>query len=85
MLLQSVAIGAKKLLVDDEEICLLDVVCKVSSGETFCFPEKRLLSILHFVLRVTYCFFVLRGADWPTHNFLGMYCYITVIRLVNVV
>ena len=62
MLLQSVAIGAKKLLVDDEEICLLDVVCKV-----------------------TYCFFVLRGADWPTHNFLGMYCYITVIRLVNVV
>ena len=77
------------MLVDDKEICLLGVVCKVSSrktlsGETFCFPEERLISILHFVLLVTYCFF-LRGADWPTHNFLGMYCYITVIRLVNVV
>ena len=62
MLLQSAAIGAKKLLVDDKEICLVGVVCKVSniktlSGDTFCFPEKRLLSILHFVLRVTYCFF----------------------------
>ena len=83
------AIGAKKLLVDEKEICLLGVVSKVSSrrtlsGESFCFPEKLLLSILHFVLRVTYCFF-LRGADWPKHNFLGMYCYITVIRLVNFV
>ena len=49
MLLQSAAIGAKKLLVDDKiiacvkEICLLGVVCKVSnrktlSGETFWFP-----------------------------------------------
>ena len=32
--------------------CLLDVVCKVSnrmtSGETFCFLEKRLLSICKF-------------------------------------
>ena len=60
MLLQSVTLGAKKLLVDDQEICPLGVVCKVSSGktlsgETFCFPEKRLLSILHFVLRVTFC------------------------------
>ena len=79
------------MLVDDKEICVLGVACKVSSrktlsGETFCFPEKRLLSILHFVLRVTYCFFFFsRGADWPTHNFLGMYCYITVIRLVNYV
>ena len=46
-----------------KEICLLGVVCKVSnrktlSGETFCFPEKRLLSILNLVLRVTYCFFL---------------------------
>ena len=37
MLLQSAAIGAKKLLVDDKitlcvkEICLLGVVCKVSN------------------------------------------------------
>ena len=71
MLLQSAAIGAKKLLVDDKitasgkEICLLGVVCKVSnrktlSAETFCLPEKRLQSILNFVLRVTYCFFTSR-------------------------
>ena len=90
MLLQSAAIGAKTLLLDDKEICLLGVVCKVSSrktlsGETFYFPEKRLLSTLHFVLPVTYFFFVLRGADWPTHNFLGMYCHSIVIRLVNFV
>ena len=68
MLLQSAAIGAKKLLVDDKiiacvkEICLLSVVCKVSnrktlSVETLYFPEKRLLLILNFVPRVTYCFF----------------------------
>ena len=78
MLLQSAAIGAKKLLVDDQEICLLGVVCNVSSrktlsGETFCFPKKRLLSILHFVPRVTCFFFLfLQGANWLTHIFLGM-------------
>ena len=55
-----------------------------ANGETFCFPEKRLLSILNFVPRVTYCFF-LRAADWPTTNFLGMYCYFPVIGLVNFV
>ena len=93
MLLQSAAIGAKKFLVHDKitacakEIVLLGVVCKVSnrktlSGETFCFPEKRLLSILNFVLRVTY---FLRAADWQTTNLLGMYCYFSVIRLVNFV
>ena len=65
MILQSAAIVVKKLLVDDKitacvkEICLLDVVCKVSnrktlSDETFCLPEKGLLSILNLVLRVTY-------------------------------
>ena len=78
MLLQSAATGAKKLLVRNKitacvkEICLLGVVCKVSnrktlSGETVCFPEKRLLPILNFALRVIYCFFFffLRAADWP--------------------
>ena len=56
MLLQGAAIGAKKLLVEDKitacvkEICLLGVIYKVLNtktlfGETFCFPEKRLLSI----------------------------------------
>ena len=60
-LLQRVAIVAKKLPLDDKiaacvkEIFLLGVVCKVLnrktlSVETFCFPEKRLLSILNFVL-----------------------------------
>ena len=66
--MQSAAIGAKKLLVDDKitacvkEIDLLGVVRKVLnrktlSGETFCFPEKSLL---------------LQAADWPTTNFLGV-------------
>ena len=46
----------KKLLVDDKitacvkEICLLDVVCKISnrktlSGETFCLPEKSVYNM----------------------------------------
>ena len=76
MLLQRVVIGAKKFLVHDKitacakEIVLLGVVCKVSnrktlSGETFCFPEKRLPSILNFVLRVTYCFFT---GCWLANN-----------------
>ena len=93
MLLQSAATGAKKFLVHDKittcakELVLLGVVCKVSnrktlSGETFCFPEKRLLSILNFVLRLLLLF--LRVADWPTTDLLGMY-YFSVIRLVNFV
>ena len=50
------------LLVGDKitacvkEICLLGVVCKVLnwktlSGATFCFPEKRALSILMFYFK----------------------------------
>ena len=68
MLLQRVAIIEKKLLVDDKitacvkDRFLLTVVSKVSNrktlcGETFCFPEKHLLSILNFVLQETYYFF----------------------------
>ena len=68
MLLQRVAIIETKLLVDDKitacvkERFLLTVVSKVSNrktlcGETFCFPEKHLLSILNFVLQETYWFF----------------------------
>ena len=93
MLMQGTTIEARKLLVDDKitahvnEICLMGVVCKVSnrktlSGETFCVPEI-LLSILNFVLRVTYCF--LHTADWPTTDVLGMYCYFPIIWLVNFV
>ena len=59
MLLQSTAMVAKKLLVNDKmttyikQICLLGVICKVSNrktlpGETFCILEKRLLSIFEF-------------------------------------
>ena len=29
--------------------------------------------------------FRLRAADWPTTNFQGMYCYFSVIQLVNFV
>ena len=59
MSLQSVAVVAKKLMVDDQitprvkQIYLQGVICKVSSrktfsGETFCFFEKLLLSIFKF-------------------------------------
>ena len=67
-----------------KETCLLDVVCKVSnrktlSGETFCLPEKGLLSMLNLVLRVTYWFFT---SCWLTEttNFLGMHSYFSVTR-----
>ena len=91
MSLQSAATVAKKSLVGDritacvKQICLLGVTCKVSnrktlSGKTFCFLEKRLLSIFKFCSSRN-----LRAADWPTANFLGMYCYFPVIRLVNFV
>ena len=100
MLLQSAATGAmtwrvhNKITACVKEICLLGVVCKVSkrktlSGETVCFPEKRLLSILNFALRLhSYCFFsffykLLIGRS--TTNILGMYYYFLVIRLVNFV
>ena len=50
---------AKKLLADDKiaacvkQICLLDIICKVSngktlSGEMFCFLKKRSLIIIFF-------------------------------------
>ena len=91
MSLQSAATVAKKSLVGNKmtacvkQICLLGVICKVSnrktlSGETFCFLEKPLLSIFKCCASRN-----LRAADWPTANFLGMYCYFPVIRLVNFV
>ena len=47
---------------NDKKICPMGVVCKVLnrkilSAETFCFPDKRLLSIFNFSHQVTYCFF----------------------------
>ena len=75
MLMQSTAIKARKLLVDDEitarvkEICLMGVVCKVSyrktlSGEKFYLTEKRFLSMLNFCASSNLSFF-LRVADCP--------------------
>ena len=70
---------AAKLLLDDKipacvkQICLLGITCKVSkrktlSGETFCFLEKRLLSVFKFCASSN-LLFLLRAADWPTTNF----------------
>ena len=93
MLLQSEAMVAKKLLVDDKitasvkQICLLGVICKVAnitSGEKFCFLEKHLLPIFEFCASSNILVF-LRAADWLTTNFLGMYCYIHIISLINFV
>ena len=73
MLLESAAIAANKVSVDEKitacikQICLQGVVCKVSnrktlSCETFCFLENICHQYLNVVLRATYCFF-LRAAD----------------------
>ena len=89
MSFQSAATTAKKSLAGDKitacvkQICLLRVICKVwnrktLSGKTLRFLEKRLLSIFQFCASRN-----LRAADWPRANFLGMYCYFPVIRLVN--
>ena len=77
----STAIVAKKLLVgrwQKNSLCQRDMPpgCCMQSfkwkktlfGETFCFTEKRLLSILNFVPWVTHCFFT---SCWLTHNQLS--------------
>ena len=93
------AVVAIKLLVNDKtipcvkQICRLCVISKVSdrqilSGETFCFHEKRLLSIFKFCAVSNFNIVFLRAADWPTANsanFPGMFCYFPVIRLVKFV
>ena len=58
MLLQGLAMVAKKLLVDDKitcvkQTCFLGIIYKVSNRKTlssgiFCLLEKRLLSVLEF-------------------------------------
>ena len=72
-----------------KQICLLCVYVKLLIEKHclvkhFAFLKNVGYQYLNFVLRVTYCFF-LQAADWPTTNFLGMYCYFPVIRLVNFV
>ena len=76
MLLQSAAMVANKWLVDDrsENIVWYNIY----------FLEKRLLSIFKFCAWSNLLFF-LRAADWPTANFLGVYCYFPKTRLANVV
>ena len=54
------------------------------SGETFCFLENALLSIFQLCASSNLLFF-LRAADRLITNFLGMYCYFPVTRLVNFV
>ena len=55
MLLQRAATEAKKLLVDDiitvhvKQICLLDVICKVSNGKTYCLVK-------HFAFLKNVCY-----------------------------
>lgn len=87
MFLQSAAMVAKKLLLDDKvQACAVCNVSnrKTSSGKTFCFLKKRFLSIFEFSASSNSLFF-LRAADWPSTNFLGMCCYFSVIRLINFV
>ena len=68
MLLQSTTMVARKVLANYKitaclkQICLLCVTCEVSnrktlSGETFCFLEKRLLSICKFCASSNLLFF----------------------------
>ena len=49
----------------------------------FAFLKNVCYQYYNFVLWVTYCF--LQAADWPTTNFLGVYCYFPVIWLANFV
>ena len=49
-----------------------------ANGETFCFPEKRLLSILNFVPRVTCCWLADNQLSWNvllfSCNRIGQLC-----------
>ena len=77
--------AGKKLLVDDNKrLCqtsLLGVICKVSntktSGETFCFLEKRLLSIFTFLASSNPVIVFLRAADWTQPTFKE--CIVTLL------
>ena len=82
---------AKKLLADDEttawvkQICLLGVICKVSntqtwlSFETFCFLEKRLLSIFKFCAWSNSLFF-LKLSQSPFPVSAALYELLTSLR-----
>ena len=80
MLLQSAAMVAKKLPVDDKIAACVKQICLLG---VFAFLKNGCYQYLNFVLRVLTV--VLRTVDWPTANFLGRYFYFPVIRLVNFV
>ena len=75
MLLQSAAMVAKKLLVDDKITACVKGICKVLNRKTL----SGLSLVKHFAfLKISkFCassnlLFFLRAADWPTTNFLEM-------------
>ena len=81
MLLQSTTMVARKVLANYKitaclkQICLLCVTCEVSnrktlSGETFCFLEKRLLSICKFCASSNFLFFFYKLLIGPQPTFL---------------
>ena len=89
MSLQSGAIVAKKLLVDDKitacvkQIRLVGVICKVSNKnyylvKHFAFLKNVCYQCFNFVLQVTYCFFYEQLIG--PRNFLGMYKIVTVLQ-----
>ena len=89
MSLQSGAIVAKKLLVDDKitpcvkEICLVEVMCKVSNKKYylvkhFAFLKNVCYQYFNFVLQVTYCFSYEQLIG--PRNFLGMYKIVIVLQ-----
>ena len=73
-LLQSAAMVAKKLLVDDKTTACFKQICcymlssegKTLSGETFCFLENVCHQYLNFVLQVTSLLFF--TSCWLAHN-----------------
>ena len=89
MLLQRAVMVAKKLLVGDKitacvkHVSLWVLIDKRGVVKHFAFLKTVCCQNLNFVLLVMY--FFLPVSDWPTTNFLGMYCYFPVIQLVNFV
>ena len=69
-----------------KQICPLGNICnevldsQTLSDEKFCFLGNVCYQYLNFMLLAK-----LIAADWPQSTSLKMYCYISVIRLVNFV
>ena len=86
---------AKKLLLEDEKFVswVLYVKFRIEKHglvKYFAFLKNVCCQYLNLCFEKLTgffycCFFFSPAADWPTTNFLGMYCYFPVIRLVNFV